>query len=227
MPFLKTLALALVCVALVLGRADAQTPLAVTNAELAVPFGASSGHLALVGNQILFVDAETPKSSIAIDRADITNVTRAGDVVTVTTRRVLRDAAGVRDVFRFRLDEPASLMTWYGTPGPASTAAMPATADPTAVIASFQVKHDHRIGSCQGTLILTADRVAFESIDEINDSRKWQLVDIKEVQQDGIYKLQIKPFLGDTFNFELSGKGMDSGQYRRLVDRIARARTTY
>ncbi len=220
-----TLAFALVSVVLAFGRAEAQTTLAVTSAELAVPFGASSGHLALVGNQILFVDTGNPTASIAIDRADITAVTRDGDVVTVTTRRVLRDAAGARDVFRFRLDEPAGLMTWYGEAGPARPAAAPAMSDP-AVLASFQAKHDHRIGSCQGTLVLTADRVAFESIDEINDSRKWQLVDIKEVQQDGIYKLQIKPFLGDTFNFELSGKGMDSGQYRRLVDRIARARTT-
>lgn len=69
------------------------------------------------------------------------------------------------------------------------------------------------------------DRVGFESIDEINDSRQWMLVDLKEVKQDGIYKLKVEPFVGDTFNFELTGKGMDSGEYRRLVDRIAKARS--
>jgi hypothetical protein len=29
-----------------------------------------------------------------------------------------------------------------------------------------------------------------------------------------------------TLEFELIGKGMDSGEFRRLVDRIARARAT-
>lgn len=70
-----------------------------------------------------------------------------------------------------------------------------------------------------------SDRVAFESIDDINDSRQWMLEDIKEVKQNGIYKLQVEPFTGDTFNFELVGKGMDIGEFRRLVDRIAQARS--
>ncbi len=86
------------------------------------------------------------------------------------------------------------------------------------------MKHDHRIGSCSGTLILTTTRVAFESTDEKDDSRQWQLLDIREVEQTGAYKLKVVPALGDDFNFELTGKGMDTGEFRRLVDRIARAR---
>lgn len=118
-------------------------------------------------------------------------------------------------------------MAWYekGPAAPPAAAAPPAGADPQDMLASYQVKHDHRIGSCQGRLILMSDRVAFESIDDINDSRQWMLEDIKEVKQNGIYKLQVEPFIGDTFNFELVGKGMDSGEFRRLVDRIAQARS--
>jgi hypothetical protein len=196
----------------------------VTDAELAVPFGASKGQLATVGNQIVFVDADNPKSSLSIDRSDITKLNRSGDVVTITTRRSLGD----RDTFRFRMDEPANLMNWYegSAAAMARAPAMPAKPAASGVLASYQVKHDHRIGHCMGTLILTNERVAFESIDEINDSRLWQLMDVKEVKQDGVYKLKVEPFLGDTFNFELTGKGMDSGEYRRLVDRIARARST-
>ena len=205
--------------------AAAQTPLAVSDAELAVPFGAAKGQMALVGSHVVFVATEDPKSSFAIDRADITSADRTGDVVTITTRRALRGESQEGDVFRLRLADPARLINWYEASSAASAA--PATpAEPT-VLASYQVKHDHRFGHCQGTLILTADRVAFESIDDINDSRQWQLVDIKEVEQNGAYRLKVTPFLGDTFNFELTGKGMDSGEYRRLVDRITRARTTY
>lgn len=218
---------ACVCAAFVLAldSAHAQTPLAVTDAELAVPFGASPGQLALVGSQLVFVDSKNPKLSLSIDRADVASVNRSGDVVTITTRRQLRDENGERDVFRFRVAESAGVMAWYGAPA-AATAVMPEAPAASGVLASFQVKHDHRLGSCQGRLILTNDRVAFESLDEINDSRQWRHVDIKEVEQNGIYKLKVSPFLGETFNFELSGKGMDSGEYRRLVDRIARARTT-
>lgn len=224
MPFVKTLVLACVCVTFATGRAYAQTPLVVTDAELAVPFGAAPGKLALVGSQILFVATANPESSLSIERADIARLNREGEIVTITTHRALRDAAGLRDVFRFRLTESAGLMNWYAaTPAAATTSAAP---EASGVLASFQVKHNHRIGSCQGTLVLTDDRLAFESISEIDDSRQWQLADIKEVEQNGIYKLKVSPFLGDTFNFVLSGKGMDSGEYRRLVDRIARARTT-
>ncbi|MBP7777429.1 MAG: hypothetical protein KA371_09895 [Acidobacteria bacterium] len=221
MKLLRSLALVFPVLVFSAGVALAQTPLVVSGAELAQGFGAAKGQIALVGNQILFVATDDPKASLAIDRADIAKVDRSGDVVTVTTRRSLGD----RDEFRFRLAQPADLVRWYDGAAVASTA--PARPAQSGVLASYQAKHDHRLGSCRGTLVLTNERVAFESIDEINDSRQWQLVDIKEVKQDGVYKLEVKPFLGDTFNFELTGKGMDSGEYRRLVDRIARARATF
>lgn len=227
MPFLKSFAPVCLGLCLVAAPAAAQSPLAVTGAELAVPFGAAEGHVALVGSQLLFVAAEDARQSLAIDRADIANLDRAGDVVTIRTRRALRDTSGDRDVFRFRLADASGVMSWYGSK--AAMAAAPATPAPpatSAVLASYQVKHDHRLGSCQGTLILTADKMSFESLDEIDDSRQWALADIKEVDQSGAYKLKVVPFLGDTFNFELTGKGMDSGEFRRLTDRIARARST-
>lgn len=226
---LKYLTPAMLGLCLAAAPAVAQAPLPVTGAELAVPFGAAEGHVALVGSQLLFVAAEDPRQSLAIDRADISALDRSGDVVTIRTRRALRDSSGERDVFRFRLSDPAGVMSWYGSKAamaeaPATPAAPPAE---SVVLASYQVKHDHRLGSCQGTLVLTTDRVSFESLNEINDSRQWALADIKEVQQSGAYKLKVVPFLGDTFNFELTGKGMDSGEFRRLTDRIARARSTW
>ncbi|MGQ0733231.1 MAG: hypothetical protein ACT4QD_06190 [Acidobacteriota bacterium] len=210
--------------------ASAQTTLVVNEAELAIPFGAAKGQLVLVGDQVVFVGIDPPTSSLSIHRSDIRAVDRSGDVVTITTHHVLRDASGSRDTFRFRLARAADLVTWYGTAtaaaAPVPPSAMTKPVSPaSAVLARFQAKHDHRIGSCQGTLVLTKRYVGFESIDEINDSRQWQLVDIKEVELKGIYRLKVEPFLGDTFNFELTGKGMHSGEYRRLGDRIARART--
>lgn len=69
-----------------------QTPLVMHDAELSVPFGAAKGQIALVENQLLFVVAGASGTSIAIDRADITSADRSGEVVTLRTRRSLRDA---------------------------------------------------------------------------------------------------------------------------------------
>jgi len=34
----------------------------------------------------------------------------------------------------------------------------------------------------------------------------------------------VEPFQGGSFEFKLSGKGIDSTEFRQLVDRVARAR---
>lgn len=226
---LKRLSLAAVFSAFAVGSPLAQTPLVLIDAELALSFGAAKGQVAFVGSHILFVSAENPKASLSIERADIAKMERSGDVTTITTRRPLRDADGSRDTFRFRPSDAAALMRWYESvpsagPTTAAAAAPAPAGGASAVLASYQVKHDHTIGSCQGTLIMTADAVSFESLDRIEDARQWKLIDIKKVEQTGIYKLKVEPFQGDAFNFQLNGKGIDSGEFRQLQDRLARAR---
>ena len=228
---LRNLSLTLVLATLSTGVALAQTPLAMTDAELAVPFGATKGQIGFVADQLLFVSIEKPTSSLSISRADIARIDRSGDVVTIVTRRPLRDSEGERDTFRFRLSQAANIMRWYETTASAASAAAsvptPATGTSTTmagIIASYQAKHNHTLGSCQGTLVLSEDAVSFESTDRIEDSRKWKLVDIKKVEQNGIYKLRVEPFQGNAFDFELNGKAIDSTEFRQLVDRIARAR---
>lgn len=230
MSVLKRLSLTVAIVALAFGIAHAQTPLIFMDAELAIPFGAAKGQVSLVADLMIFVSAENPKSSLSIARGDIAKIDRAGDVVTIVTRRQLRDSDGDRDTFKFRLSQPAAIMRWYETMTPAAPVTAPATspADPApaprVIIASYAVKHNHTIGSCEGTLIMTEDAVNFESTNRIEDARIWKLIDIKKVEQNGIYKLKVEPFRGDSFNFELDGKGIDSTEFRQLVDRIARAR---
>jgi len=237
MSALKRLSFTLAVAVVAFGTLHAQTPLMFTDAELAVPFGAVKGQLGLVAEHILFVSAENPKASLSISRADITRLERSGDVVTVVTRGQLRDADGERDTFRFRLSQSASLMRWYettapgatspatGAPAPTATTATPgAIPAPSAILATYDAKHHHLIGSCQGTLILSDNAITYESPDRIEDSRIWKLVDIKKVEQNGVYKLKVEPFKGGSFEFELIGKAIDSSEFRQLADRIARAR---
>jgi len=175
MSILKRFALVVVA-AFATGPASAQTAIVFTEAELAVPFGSAKGHIALVGDTIVFVTSDASRWSMAIEHAEIAKAQRNADVVTITTQRPLKDADGERDSFRFRLAEPARLMGWYeATPsgtGPATTGGRTTKTDASPILASYQVRHDHRIGSCQGTLILTEGGVSFESNNQLDDSRQ-------------------------------------------------------
>lgn len=197
----------------------AQTTVEVIPAEMAAGFAGNEGSVVLVSDQLVFVDADDPGASFALSRANVTAVDREQDVVTVSLRTAVRSQRQVR----FRLDRPAEVVGWYNRTSGGSASA------PVAVAAggsdlTFQVRHDHLMGGCNGRLIVMQDRLAFESLDERNDSRQWVFSDISELTQDGIYKLKVRPFIGNEYNFELVGRGMDSQQFRELSSKIAEAR---
>ena len=72
----------------------------------------------------------------------------------------------------------------------------------------------------------TNDRLIFESMTDINDSRQWAMKDIKEVKHSSPYKLHVQPFTGDDYNFEFIGQGMDNSDYALLTKLIAAARAS-
>jgi hypothetical protein len=41
-------------------------------------------------------------------------------------------------------------------------------------------------------------------------ARQWELQDIEELERGNPYQLEIKPFAGNDYRFQLLGKGMDS-----------------
>ena len=198
--------------------ATAQTDVDVAPAELAAGFGSTKGELVMVDDHLVFVDSNEPDASFSITRANIERIDRDQNIVTLVLRTPVRDERQAR----FRLTRPAAVITWLETTSDSGVALSgDRGGDP---VLTFQARHDHLIGGCVGRLLVMEDRLAFESLDERNDSRQWVLADISELRQDGIYRLKITPFLGNEYNLELIGKGMDSAQYRRLVDGIADAR---
>ena len=89
---------------------------------------------------------------------------------------------------------------------------------------SYEARHKHRFGGgCRGRLIVTNDRFAYESIDKIEDSRQWDLADIKELKLRNPYSMEIKPFAGAEYEMELQ-RSMDTGEFNVLVDRVTKAR---
>src|SRR4029079_1032309 len=105
-----------------------------------------------------------------------------------------------------------------------SVTSKPESADGTTSM-SYDAKHKHRLGSCRGRLIVNEKGMAYESIDEISDSRQWQLRDIKELIRSNPYEIKITPFDGNEYHLDLQGNGMDNAAFKSLVDRITAARS--
>lgn len=201
---------------------EAQSDIHVQSAELSVPFGVQEGSVVLVDDRLIFVDATEPSASFAIAKSNVATVDQDGEVVTIAVRR---PGGNGRRELSMRLSEPDAVVSWHArTRSASATASAQRDVEATGAVASYQAQHDHRLGTCLGQLIIMENRLAFESISEVNDSRQWAFDDIREVRQDGIYKLSITPFIGNSYNLQLVGRGMDSAQYRNLVDKITGAR---
>jgi hypothetical protein len=203
------------------------SPLAV---ELAIPFGTVPGKLLLLGNYIVFLDEQQPENSIVIAKSAIQQLKAEGAGIAIQMKEPVRARAGEVLLLNFRTStggDPALLTTWFGTGAPkTAAAATPAPAAPAAApeAPSYQVKHDHRVGSCTGRLIITADKVTYESIESVSHSRRWEYREIKEANHPNPYEVEIKPFSGSTYKFLLDAPGMEPAAYKSMVDRVVAAR---
>jgi hypothetical protein len=197
------------------------------SAELSVPFGVVTGQLVPSGDYLIFIDQEQPQFSFVIPRRELKDIRPESGALIVALSTPIRDRSGERSRLSFRMgsgaDEQAVIQWSKNT---TSAMASHVTPDPAVPLFSYQAKHDHRFGSCNGRLIITPDRIAYESVSDINHSRQWAMKDIKEVERDNPYKLKIKPFEGDNYTFQLMGNGMDSKDYESLVKLITAARTS-
>lgn len=208
--------------------AVAQTATVARRAELAVPFGTATGKLVLVGDYLTFVDDERPDASFTIARSDLKNFKAEGDQVTVETQRAVRDRSGERTNFAFRVLEGSSdsFAVWAAAKDKPAVTATAAEGESW----TFNAKHSHSVarvpsGSCTGKLIITRDRVVYESLEDREHTRQWPLIDIKKVKRGNPYKFEVEPFNRDKYTLELEGSGMDISVFKKLQNWIVQART--
>lgn len=220
------------CVLAAATMLSAQTARAAYEAELSVPFGTVKGKLLLLGEHLVFVDDLQLPDSFVIPRELINTVVGGSQMATVETKQPVRDRSGERVRFSFKLEQadPAMVTRWFqargGTgagalPAAPALAAVPGAADPmSASQRTYNAQHDHRLGSCQGRLILWPDRVVYEAINNIEHSRNWLLKDIRELKLDNPYTLVVEPFDGGKYTLKFQGQGLEPEVYRALVDRV-------
>lgn len=195
-------------------------------AEVPDAFGSAPGLLILAGDQLVFASESKPEASFTAPRNEIQGVTSDGDVITVQLRNPIRSTAGERNRVSLKTSDVtarSAVNTWLNITGPSAAPATAAQPNPdTSRI--FQAHRDKLFGGSRGRLIVTDTELAYESIDDIQDSRRWAFRDIKEVKLQSPYKLEVKPFNGSDYTFVIEGQGMGSADYRDLVDRITQAR---
>lgn len=205
---------------------SAQTTSTSYAAELSVPFGVVAGRLLTVGSVLVFYDTEKPDASFAVAREALASVTESAGVLTAELTTAVQDRSGPRKRLVFRLPDAASapsLLAWSRTS--ASPAATKDSKDTSASLSkTYQVKHKHTFGGCSGSLIVQEGQVAFESISDLDHSRRWTLKDIKELKRGNPYALKVSPFIGSSYDFEVIGTGMGSEEFQALVERVTAAR---
>jgi hypothetical protein len=222
------------------GPLSAQTNVLVRRAELSVLFGTISGSLVVVSDQMVFMDKDKPEDSFAIARGEISSFKTDNNILMVTTRQAIRVRAEERTEFNFLLREgsPETISMWAGlkpatsTVSPTSSTA-PAT-PPTPVSLSnnqeqkwtYNARHSHRfgLGSCTGKLIITRDRVVYESLEKPEDSRQFPLNEIKKIKRNNPYKIEIDTFNRDNYELDIEGQGMDISVFRTLEGWIVGSR---
>ncbi len=191
-----------------------------------------AGRVALLADSLVFVDDEMPASSFVVLRSNIQGLTADADAVTIQLNKEVKDRAGSTTRVILRLSaapEAVAMQRWFASQ-PAVAAAVPATAVAAAAdnkVMTFGAQRNKRLrGKTDGKLIIDEQRIMFESVDNAEDSQRWELKEIKELKHKNAYEFEIKPFVGDTYVLTITGSGMDNAQFREIADRVTKSRTT-
>jgi hypothetical protein len=217
--------LAALCISLAL---NAQSPVREMRVQLATGFRPVQGRLITAGDTIIFMDDAQPQSSFFASRAQVGQVSAGeGELVIIQFKQPIRDREGERMRLEFRVspEDRDTLRTWFSQAASESATADRRTAAQSGEFPTYSARRDKFIGGNNGRLVVKSDRLAFEA-DSPNASREWLFSDIRELKQEGPYRLEIQPFSGDKYSLELlGGGGMAREDFQRIADSIARARS--
>ena len=193
--------------------------------EIAVPFGTAAGKLILHDGYAVFLDDQKPEASFAVSRTDLTSVGAEGGMLNALFKKNFKDRAGDKNRLSLRATRPEdteALRRWFSA---AETAPVVAGSDAGKELFKLDVQQKRRFGKNQkGRLMLVGNQLIFESIDDPSNSRRWELSDIKSLENKNPYELRVEPFTGDDYRFELTGTPMEAAQYKLLVDKVTAAR---
>lgn len=196
------------------------------DAEVPDAFGTVSGRVVLAGDRLVFSSDRKPEASFSAARGDIQSATADGNVIAIQLRSPIRDASGERARLTIRVADQAAasaIRGWFAQVFSSAQDAAKAT-DSASEARTYQAHHKKVFGGSKGRPLVTNTGLAYESIDNVKDSRRWEFRDIKELKLKSPYELEVKPFSGDEYTFGMDGQGMSNGDYQDLIDKVTKAR---
>ncbi|MGH9847543.1 MAG: hypothetical protein ACREEM_53310, partial [Blastocatellia bacterium] len=184
---------ALFFVTLLFSPAKAQTSVDACNIELSEPFSAVTGKVVRVGNTLTFVDDDLGRS-VSVDKSNIKSLSFQKDVSSIYLHRPVVYRERDRLHFEFRVVTPSAnceaIKRWLlggnntSTPG---NGRVPGRQPPPPVKPkTYQVVHKRFMDwDIPGTLSISCKMVEFDCPTDARRFRRWDLRDIKQVQQNG------------------------------------------
>jgi hypothetical protein len=198
--------------------------------EIAVPFGTAAGKLILHDGYAVFLDDEKPESSFAVARADMSGFATEAGMLNALFKKNFRDRAGEKNRLSLRAvraEDSEALQRWFSAPpaNPVVANGAGVKEGETPIEFKLEVQQKRRFGKNQkGRLMLAGSQLIFESIDDPSSSRRWELKEIKSLENKNPYELRVEPFTGDDYRFEFVGTPIEAAQYKSLVDKVTSAR---
>jgi hypothetical protein len=181
-----------------------------------------SGKLALMSASLLFVDDAQPENSFLLTKDNVQSIRAEAEIATIQLAKPVKDRSGATTRVIFRLSTPAEAAELAKWTSGAATAATPGANDLV-----FNAQRKKRLRSnTDGKLIVDNERMIFESTENASESRRWELKEIREFKLKNPYEVIITASTDEKYTLSLSGRGMDNAQYREIVDRITKARTS-
>lgn len=201
--------------------------LKVFEAEMSVPFGVAEGKLLLVDDLLIFIDEDEPESSFAVERASLNQLSVNDQNLTIRLAQEVNTRGGARGELTFRLSQDAGLAAmeeWGNTAVAPRRTTTQHSGDEENILGTYDVEHNHLIGSCQGQLVITTQGISYESRTKLSDSRDWSYSDIENFKSESPHEIEIESFRGNDYDFNLAGDSISSSQLTQVQERIAAAR---
>ena len=179
-----------------------------------------------MNGDVVFVNTEKPEMSLHIPAKIITSSSLNEGTVTIVASAPIHGLS----TFHFKLADPsaafalsAGTSTGRGGRAAAPTGSIAAnSAESPGLMKTFEVRHRHfPRGGCQGRLVVREDKIQFESMTEIGHSELWRMSDIKEIKRKNPYKVELKPFQGSGYDFEVLRQGMSPSDFEFITERVA------
>jgi len=227
----RVLFLILFSAAFCCNKAQAQTTLNVCHAQVFFADTNAVGKVVTSGNALVFIDDQpisgwlSPQpvgtsEGFSIDKSNVTDVNLQPGTISIYTRRMVRyrTKAEKHITFRFISGNCNAIAEWLKARSPKSPS-VPGKKQIPPLIFPAKLRRSMR-PDISGDLIIAENMITFGN--RRGSTYRWDFRDIKDIRLISPRVLEIAPFAGSKFTFDLLGRSIYPQEFGALRARIMR-----